>query len=245
MLRRPPVTITSVDPKEGAEGTVVTLRGSGFAMHARNNCIVVGGMGACARAEPGSSATELKVKVGPVAEATHGDILMWPGTGLDLHTESLQFASTKLSFTEVAVFRNGAPVASAGVDFKLTKASTNTFGGRYEASATSYGVELGGVEEGGAMRVRLPKNSGISRFKSVDVCIVLKEPTLALDFSAAISANDDERCLRAVAKTINVNAALIGERVFSDVRVDADSGALELFVSKPYLERGMTVLHFG
>lgn len=242
MLNRTPVTITAVDPKEGSEGTVVTLKGSGFAKHIRNNCIVVGGMGACARAEPGGSDTELQVKVGPVAELTHGEILMWPGTGLDLHTETVRHGSTELSFSEVAVFRNGAPLASAGVDFKLTKTSPNTFGGRYEASAAARGV---GDFEGGVMRISFPKNSGISKCASVDVCIVLKEPTLAIDFSAAIKAADDEGCLRAVARAINVNAAMVGEKVFSDVGADAKTGALDLFVAKPYLERGMVSIRFA
>jgi len=244
MLRHAPVTIKSVDPKEGYEGTIVTLKGSGFAEHVRNNCIVVGGMGACARAEPGGSDRELKVKIGPVAKRTHGEILMWPGIGLDLHTEVARLNSTELSFSEVAVFRNGAPQAAARVDFELTKASANTFAGSYEASGAKRGVELGGFE-GGAMRVSIPRKSKLSSFAAVDVCIVLKEPTLAVDFSAAIKAASDEECLRAVAKAITVNAALVGERVFADVTADAKSGALTLFVSKPYLERGMVTLRFS
>ena len=242
MIRKTPVAITSVDPTEGCEGTIVTLKGTGFAKHIRNNCVVVGGMGACARPETEASDTELKIKIGPVPEVTQGDILMWPGVGLDLHTEEVAFGRSKLSFSEIAVFRNGAPQTSAGIQFKLTKESPNTFAGRYQDSAI--GIELGGFE-GGAMRVSFPRDCGISRFQSMDACIVLKEPTLAIDFSADISTVDDEECLRTVAKTITINAALIGEKVFSTVVADSKTGTLELFVTKPYLQKGMVALRFA
>jgi hypothetical protein len=80
MLRRAAMVINSVDPKEGAEGTVVTLKGSGFARHVRNSCVVVGGMGACARAEPGSSDSELiggslRGRLGQGATAAGGSLL--------------------------------------------------------------------------------------------------------------------------------------------------------------------------
>jgi hypothetical protein len=242
MIRHTPVTITSVDPAEGSEGTIVTLKGTGFAKHIRNNCVVVGGMGACARPETDDSDTELKIRIGPVAEITQGDILIWPGIGLDLHTEEIEFGKSRLTFSETAIFRNGAPQTSAGIQFKLTKESPNTFSGRYQDALA--GLELGALE-GGVMRVSLPGGCGISRYKSVDACIVLKEPTLAIDFSANISSPDDEECLRAVSKTIETNAALVGERVFSTVTLDAKSGALELFVTKPYLQRGMICLRFS
>jgi len=109
MLNRPPVVVTSVHPLHGQEGTIVTLKGSGFAPHIRNNCVVIGGMGACARAEPNSTPTELKVRIGPVAKVTSGDLLMWPGVGTDLHTEEVAYRGTTLHFSETAIFRNGAP----------------------------------------------------------------------------------------------------------------------------------------
>ncbi|MGF6870601.1 IPT/TIG domain-containing protein [Paraburkholderia sp. MM5477-R1] len=45
MMDRSPVVITSVSPLQGEEGTLVTLKGSGFAEHVRNNCVVIGRMG--------------------------------------------------------------------------------------------------------------------------------------------------------------------------------------------------------
>src|SRR5262245_49702800 len=50
-----PAVITSVEPLEGAEGTIVTLKGSGFSRFIRNNCIVVANLGACARPQEGST----------------------------------------------------------------------------------------------------------------------------------------------------------------------------------------------
>jgi IPT/TIG domain len=246
MITRPPVTIESVDPLDGYEGTIVTLKGSGFASHIRNNCVVIGGMGACARAEPGSTSTELKVKIGPVARETQGDLLMWPGLGSDLYTEEIGFGKTMLRFSEMALFRNGAPVASAGINFKLTKASQNTFAGTFEKSPSTR-VELGSQEAGAVMRVCLPKGFSPAKHKSVDICMVLKEPTLALDFSASIAshAGGDEECLRTVAKTINVNAGLVGENVFADVARNRQTGDLELYVTKPYLANGMIALRFA
>jgi hypothetical protein len=246
MLNRQPVVITSVDPLQGREGTIVTLKGSGFAPHIRNNCVVIGGMGACARAEPNSTPTELKVRIGPVARVTAGDLLMWPGVGADLHTEQVDYRGTTLQFSETAIFRNGAPVASAGIDFKLTDASPNTYAGYVEQSAASR-VELGGLESGPVMRVRFPKGSSLSAHRTVDLCLVLKEPTLAVDFSAEMSAGgrDDEGCLRAIAKTIAVSAGLVGERVFADVARNQQAGELELYVTKPYLVDGMVTLRFG
>jgi hypothetical protein len=60
--------ITSVEPIEGAEGTIATLKGSGFSRYVRNNCVVVANLGACARAQEGSTSTELKVRIDPVAK---------------------------------------------------------------------------------------------------------------------------------------------------------------------------------
>ena len=244
MINRPPVVITSVHPLEGHEGTIVTLKGSGFAPHFRNNCVVIGGMGACARAERHVTPTELKVRIGPVAKETEGDLLMWPGVGADLHTEELSLGGTNLRFSETSVFRNGAPVASAKIHFKLTKASPNTYGGYIEASPASR-VELGGLETGSVIRVRFPKN--FPKQSTVEVCIVLKEPTLAIDFSAAFShsAGDDEECLRTIAKSIAVNAGLVGEKVFADVAQNQQTGELELYVTKPYLTNGMATLRFS
>jgi hypothetical protein len=246
MLNRPPVVITSVHPLHGREGTIVILKGSGFAPHIRNNCIVIGGMGACARAEPNSTPTELKVRIGPVAKVTHGDLLMWPGVGTDLHTEELHVSGASLHFSETAIFRNGAPVAAGGIDFKLTDASPNTYAGQFVPKAPS-GVELGGMENGPVMRVSFPNGSLISTHKSVDLCLVLKEPTLAIDFTAKIQVhgNHDVECLRAIAKSISVNADLIGETVFADVIQNQQTGELELYVTKPYLSNGMVVLRFA
>jgi hypothetical protein len=245
MLDREHVVIESVSPLEGHEGTIVTLRGKGFDTYnpVRNNCVVMGGMGACARAQPGSTSTELKVRIGPVARVQEGDILMWPGLGADLHTGHLAFGKANLRFSETAIFRNGAPVASAGVKFKLTKESPLTYAGKFERAAMSR-VELGGHERGHVMCASFPKDAQLSKHKSVDVCIVLKEPTLAIDFTAQISG-DEEDCLRAIAKGIAVNASLVGEKVFADVSKNQKTGDFELYVTKPYLQNGMLTVHFG
>ncbi|MEX0171166.1 IPT/TIG domain-containing protein [Streptomyces sp. LMG1-1-1.1] len=245
MLTRKAVSIDSVEPAEGREGTVVTLRGRGFAPHVRNNCVVIGGMGACARPEPGSTDTELKVRIGPVARATSGDLLMWPGTGTDIHTEKVDFGDTLLTFSEVAVFRNGAPVSSAGIDFRLTDVSPDTYSGDLEASPASR-VELGGFEGGAVLRVRFPTDLSLPARTTVDICLVLKEPTLAVDFSAELSGDMGvEGCLGVIAKSIMTNAALLGERVHAGVARNDASGEYELYVTKPYLENGMFVVHFG
>jgi len=244
MIDRTPMVITSVEPMEGREGTVVTLKGSGFAPHVRNNCIVVGGMGACARAEPETTPNELKVRVGPVARETEGDILAWPGLGLDLHTERISFGDTALNFLETAIFRNGAPVASAGIKFKLIGASANTYAGSFERSRTR--VELGGHEAGSVMRMILPNDISFEELSMVDICLVLKEPTLAIDFTAEISGRRGfEECIRVLAKSIVVSASLVGEKVFADVARDQDTGELELYVTKPYLQNGMFTVSFN
>ena len=122
MLDRTSVVIESIDPLEGAEGSIITLRGSGFASHVRNNCVVVGGMGACARAQPGATDSELKVRIGAVPRTHVGDILMWAGVGLDIHTDHMSARGVDMDFSEVAIFRNGTEVASFSVEFRLTEA---------------------------------------------------------------------------------------------------------------------------
>jgi hypothetical protein len=246
MIYRRPAIVTSVEPLEGHEGTIVTLKGSGFAAYPRNNCVVIGGMGACARAQPGSTATELKVKISPVAKETQGDLLMWPGPAVELHPEEVKFGETSLLFSDVAVFRNGAPQTSAGIAFKLTKASPNTYGGYLEKSARS-SIDLGGYESGSVMKLSFPKDLSLSKHRTVDICLVLKEPTLAVDFSAEISGRpgNEEECLRAIAKSICLNAGLVGEKVFAGVMRNPQNGEYELFVTKPYLERGMLTMHFS
>lgn len=247
MIDREAAVIRSVEPTQGQEGTVVTLSGSGFATHIRNNCVVVGGMGACARPLPGSTPTELKVRIGPVARETHGDILMWPGTGADLYLERIHYAETELRFSEASLFRNGAPVTSAGVDFKLTKPSPDSYAGQFTKSPRPR-LNLEGHELGSTMRVVFPKGlASRGDATSVDICVVLKEPTLAIDFTAAISGRErsTEHWVRAIAKAIVVNAGLAGERVFADVVTNHDTGDVELHVTKPYLSTGMVTVHFS
>lgn len=245
MLSRPAVTIESVTPSHGHEGTIVTLKGSGFAKHVRNNCVVVSDMGACARAQPGGTDTELKVQIGPVARETQGVILMWPGIGSDLHTERISHRKTSLSFSEVALFRNTAPVGESKAVFKLTKASPHTYAAQVEKVA--YGqVDLALQEIGPVMRLSVPTAASLSKHRSVDICVVLKEPTLALDFSAELkNAGSDEDCLAAIGKAIEVNASLVGEKVEAYVTRDERSSDLQLYVTKPYLSNGMIVLRFS
>jgi IPT/TIG domain len=246
VLTSNPVVIESVEPREGREGTIVTLRGSGFARHVRNNCVVVGGMAACARAQPDSTDTELKVRIGPVARATSGDILMWPGIGADLHTQRIAVRSAKLDFSEVAIFRNGYPVTSAGVQFRLTEESPNTYAGVFEHSAASRAAQLGGYERSPVMRARFPKDFTIDEGTTVDICLVLKEPTLAIDLTAALSGHENaEAALDAVALSISQHAQLVGEEVYADAVRDQETGELQLYVTKPNLLSGMLVVHFN
>ena len=245
MIDQDAVVVSALEPTEGKEGTIVTLRGSGFATHPRNNCVVVGGMGACARPTGKASDTELKVRVGPVAAASEGEVLMWPGTGLELFTERIAMRDTDIALSETTIFRNGAPVSTGGATFKLTEASPNTYAGSFEPTATS-AVELGGHERGAVMKVALPSEFSLERSRYVDICVVLKEPTLAIDFSAELSGRlDPEAGLRAIAKAIVVNAGLAGERVHADVTQRDDTGELELYVTKPYLTNGMVSLRFS
>lgn len=246
MISQSAAVIESVEPLHGHEGTIVNIKGHGFGEYPRNNCIVLGGMGACARAEPDSTPTHLKVRIDPVARESVGDLLMWPGTVVDLHTERIDWRDTSLRFAETAIFRNGAEVTSAGVEFKLTKTSSNAYGGVFERSAERQ-VDLGGCENGAVMRVAFPEKLVLSGASTVDVCLVLKEPTLTIDFTAELSGRgrDIEECLRAIAKSISVNAGLIGEKVFADVVRNRKSRELELYVTKPYLENGMFTIHFG
>ncbi len=245
MISRAAVVVNSVEPLQGREGTIVTLRGSGFPTDLRNNCVVVGGMGACARAQPNPTPVALKVRIGPVARKTVGDILMWPGLGLDLHMDQIRHGEVGLKFSEVAMFRNAAPVTSAGVKFELTEISPNTFAGHFERAVTS-NVELGGHENGSIMRVNFPKDLPLAKYPTVDICVVLKEPTLAIDFTAEISGHSEAvEGLRAIAKSIVVNAAQIGEKVYADVTQNQKSGEYELYVTKPYLENGMMIVNFN
>jgi hypothetical protein len=245
MIDQEPVVISAAEPAEGREGTIVTLTGSGFATHPRNNCVVVGGMGACARPIGKPSATELQVRVGPVASVSEGEVLMWPGTGLELFTERLTSRDTAIAFSETTIFRNGAPVSSGKVRFSLTEASPDTYAGYVEPRAP-LAVDLGGYERGTVMKLTLPADFSPQRARYVDICVVLKEPTLAIDFSAELSGQlDAEASLRAIAKAIMVNAGLVGERVQADVGRRDGSDQLELYITKPYLTTGMVCLHFS
>jgi hypothetical protein len=97
--------IKSVSPTEGKEGDIITIKGKGFSEYIRNNCIVVGGMGACARAQSGSTSAELKVRIDPVSHPSEGEILAWVGAGSNFYNETIGFRSSQLRFSETAIGR--------------------------------------------------------------------------------------------------------------------------------------------
>jgi hypothetical protein len=237
--------IKSVEPTEGAEGTIVTLKGTGFSRYPRNNCVVIANFGACARAQEGSTPTELKVRIDPVAKIKAGDVMMWPGAGSHFFNEHIDSEGTALRFSETAIFRNGAPIACAGVNFKLTKVSPDTFGGDMEKTAPP-NASLGGHEKGFVLCARVPEHLRLLKGSTVDICLILKEhPTIAIDFTARIEGESVEHCLRAIAKSIIINGGHIGERVFADVIRNAETKQFELYVTKPYLEKGLFTIHFN
>ncbi|MFB6838358.1 hypothetical protein [Streptomyces sp. NPDC056361] len=120
-----------------------------------------------------------------------------------------------------------------------------TYCGDLEQSPASR-VELGGFEGGAVLRVRFPSDLSLPSRTTVDICLVLKEPTLAVDFSAELSGDMGvEGCLGVIAKSIMTNAALLGEPVHAGVARNDATGEHELYVTKPYLENGMFVVHFG
>ena len=170
---------------------------------------------------------------------------MWTGIGLDIYSERMSVLTAAVDFSEVAIFRNSTVVASSKVEFRLTEASPNTFGGSFE-KIEHRRIEAGGLEHGAAMRICFPKRTEFPMNK-VTVCSVLKEPTLAIDFEADISEclGDVEACINAIAKAINVHGNLIGERVIASVNHDVGSDVYELYVTKPYLENGLLIVNFA
>ena len=243
MLFQEEMKIDSVEPSEGKEGTIITIRGSGFGKHPRSNCIVVGGMGACARVLEGGNDREIQARIDPVARPSEGHILAWPGVGTLVFADRLKQSSSSLDFAEIAIFKNGAPQTEAPGKFRLTEASDNTFGGFQETARDD--LNLRGFERGNFVRIEIPRGFECAEFRSVDICAVLKEPTTTLDFTAAIEGEDTVECVKAIAKAIETNFSVVGVEVFCDVKVNRDSGAVELFVSKPYLERSMVTVHFS
>ncbi|MDB5223372.1 MAG: hypothetical protein JWN83_2039 [Chitinophagaceae bacterium] len=237
--------ITSIEPKEGKEGTIVKIKGSGFSKYARNNCIVVGGMAACARTQEGTTDTELIVRIDPVSRQSVGDILVWQGVGSNFYNEKILYSNTILHFTETAIFKNGTPVAQAGVEFKLTEVSKNTFGGNL-VKGSHPKSNLGGREKEHAITIQIPKSFQAKKFTEIDICLVLKEhPTVAIDFTAKINSTYSTfDLIKAVCKSIMVNGNHIGEHIYADAIINDESGDYEIYVTKPYLEKGLFTIHF-
>lgn len=237
--------IESVHPSEGKEGDIITLRGSGFSRYIRNNCIVVGGMGACARVQEGATNTELKARIDPVPRRSEGAVLVWVGSGANFYNESIGAGRSQLSFTETAIFRNNTPVAQAPVNFKLTEESKYAFGGDVIDGALEV-ANLAGHERGKALRVRFPAHFEIPRGSTVDICLILKEhPTIAVDFTAKVESQSLEETLRAIAKSVVVNGNHIGAPIFADVVGNESTNEFELYVTRPYLENALMTVHFG
>lgn len=246
MITREPMTIESVEPSEGKEGTIVTLKGKGFGKHPRSNCIVIGGMAACARVLEGGSDTEIRARIDPVARPSEGDILAWPGVGTEIFSDALDVRDMSLDFAEVAIFQNAADQTRAPVQFRLTEASPDTYGGE-QVKGSPQRAELRGLERGSVVRVTFPKDFYREEFRAVDICLVLKEPTTTLDFTAAVDGNpsDPRAVLDAIASAIVTNFGHIGVTVAAAVAQDEETGDYELHVTKPYLERSMLTVHFS
>ena len=246
MFVRDPMTIDSVEPSQGKEGTVITIRGKGFGKHPRSNCIVVGGMGACARVLEGGSDTEIRDRVDPVARAAEVEILAWAGVGAEVFTDEWTARDVALDFAEIAIFQNSADQTMAPVTFKLTEASSDIYGG-VQKKDMKHRSELRGFERGAVTKATFPKNFFSKEFKSVDICLVLKEPTTTLDFTADISEapSNSKNVLDAIASAIVMNFRHIGVNVAAAVAEDEKTGDFELLVTKPYLERSMLTVHFS
>lgn len=241
---RPKPIITSVEPHSGKEGTIVTIKGRNFPLDPKNNCFVFGGMAAFGTVEPKPTATEIKVRIGPVAKKSTGDVLMWPGTAFDVHMTDLSFRSTTLEFTRTKLFRNGSPVTSAGVEFELTEVSPNTYTGYFQEKLLP-GADLGGLERVGAVRIVFPRDLKVEEGTVVDVVVMLKEPTLAIGFSAEVSGKQTaEDVLQLIAKSLSADAMSIGESISTDVVRNDKTGEWELYVSKPLLEAGIGTVRF-
>jgi hypothetical protein len=243
-FRKEKPVITSVEPLSGKEGTVVTIKGRNFPTNPKNICVVLGGMGALGTVQAGPTPTEIKVKIGPVAKKSSGDVLLWPGTALDLHTTDLSFRDTVLTFSTTKLFRNGSPVAAAGVKFTLTDTLANTYAGHFQEKPSTR-VELNGLEKGGVVRVSFPRELKGKKGMVADVVFMLKEPTLAIGFSAGLSGKlGGEEVLRAIAKAVVANALAVGEKVAADVARNEKTGGWDLYVTKPLLEAGIATIRF-
>ncbi len=238
--------IRSVSPMSGREGTVVTVTGSGFETRPDNNCVVVGGMGAMAMVLPGATPTKLRMRIGPVAMRSAGDVLLWVGAAATLHKGLARAGNVNLRFSHSHLFRNrsACPVAEAGVEFELIKASPGTYAGGFVRAPRS-SCYLDGLEYGPVIQASFPRDLKCPNGATVDVEFLLKEPTLAIEFSAAILGKGKGKrvvsgvdCLRIIARAITENARYIGERVSACVAENAKTGELDLLVTKPYLESG-------
>ena len=166
--------------------------------------------------------------------------------GVEFYNEDIKHSKSRLNFTETAIFRNGTPVAQAGFEFKLTEASENTYGAQL-SKGSHPSCNLGGREKEHALHVKIPGSLKLNKFKSVDICLILKEhPTIAIDFTAYFKSNDSViDSLKAICKSIMVNGNHIGEQIFADVITNEKTGEFEIFVTKPYLEKGLFTIHFA
>lgn len=246
MLTHEPIRIDSVEPQEGEEGTIITLEGEGFGRHPRSNCIVIGGMGACARVLEGGTDTEVRARIDPVARVSEGNVLAWPGVGSEFFSDPLNVKDTRFDFVEVAIFQNSADQAEAPGSFKLTEASSDTYGGQQIKDAKHI-PELRGAEKGSVTKASFQKGFFREELKSVDVCLVLKEPTTTLDFTASIDGRhaSEKDVLDTVATAIVTNFRHIGVNVSACVVENEETGGYDLLVTKPYMERSMFTVHFS
>ncbi len=116
--------ITSVTPTAGAEGTLITIRGSGFDPNPRNNCVWIGQI---TTAEVVSAApNRLVARVQAIPAPGEGDVCVLRGTSVELPAGPMTLAGQQVDVERATFMTARAQPANAGIRFQLPNASPNT-----------------------------------------------------------------------------------------------------------------------
>jgi hypothetical protein len=181
------VSITSVTPLSGIDGSIITINGSGFATQPIDMCVFLGGQGASGRVLT-TSPTQITCQIGPVPAVQSGDVSVICGLGRVVAGGFIPVGPNNYVVGNATALVS-TEQGNANVNFQLAAANANNDPATYNAANTRLEVTIGaGIANGQTVHVDLHLHCGGGNWVEVVFDITAQQAVAAAQFDADLAA---------------------------------------------------------